>query len=223
MVQKANDQNPDLIVLLGDYVAQNSDRTKWKMPMDKIAEGLKGLQAKHGVYAILGNHDAWYNADLIKTELERDGYAVLDDKVALIKTDKGEFWLAGFEDILPYGKRRDYSNYAKNVLKGIDRPGGKIIALTHNPDAAMFITDNREGQYKVSDDIVLLMAGHTHGGQVRFPGFGAPLVPSSFGYTRGHIVESGLDMFVTTGIGTSIMPVRFGVPPEIAVVTLRSE
>lgn len=223
VVQKANEQNPDLIVLLGDYVAQNSNRTAVKMPPDKVAENLKGLQAKYGVYAVLGNHDVWYDAGLVKTELEGDGYTLLDDKVALIKTGKGEFWLAGFEDILPYKSRQDYSNNAKNALKGINAPDPKIIVLTHNPDAAMFITDNREGTYKVSDDIVLLLAGHTHGGQVRLPFFGAPFVPSSFGYTGGHIVESGLDMFVTTGIGTSIMPVRFGVPPEIAVVTLRSE
>jgi uncharacterized protein len=223
VVQKANEQDPDLIVLLGDYVAQNNNRTAVKMPPDKIAESLKGLEARYGVYAVLGNHDVWYNADAVKTELERDGYPVLDDKVALIRTGKGEFWLAGFEDILPYRSRRDYSDQAKNVLKGIDVPNPKIIVLTHNPDAAMMITDNREGRYKVSDNIVLLMAGHTHGGQVQLPFFGAPMVPSSFGYTGGHIVESGLDMFVTTGIGTSILPLRFGVPPEIAVVTVRGE
>jgi predicted MPP superfamily phosphohydrolase len=237
VVQKANEQNADLIVLLGDYVTQNSfDRTKIKMPMDRIADSLQGLKAKYGVYAVLGNHDAWYdnydnddNDDngVIKREIERAGYPVLDDKVTLIQTGKGAFWLAGFKDILPFGSRRAYSDYAKNVLKGIDTsgdaPGKKIIALTHNPDAAMMITDNREGQYKVSDDIVLLLTGHTHGGQVRFPYFGAPIVPSSFGYTQGHIVESGLDMFVTTGIGTSILPVRFGVPPEIAVLTIHSQ
>jgi predicted MPP superfamily phosphohydrolase len=148
---------------------------------------------------------------------------MLDDKVQLIKTDKGEFWLAGLKDILPFSSRKEYSNYAKSVLNSIDGSDKRIIALTHNPDAAMMITDNPEGKYKISDNIAVLLAGHTHGGQVRFPYYGAPMVPSSFGYTRGYMVESGLDMFITTGIGTSILPVRFGVPPEIAVVTLRSE
>jgi predicted MPP superfamily phosphohydrolase len=228
VVQKANEQNADLIVLLGDYVTQNSfDRTRINMPIERIADSLKGLKAKYGVYAVLGNHDAWYDNGVIKSEIERAGYPVLDDKVALIQTDKGAFWLAGFKDIQPFGSRRAYSDYAKNVIKDADTHGDthgkKIIALTHNPDAAMMITDNREGQYKVSDDIVLLLTGHTHGGQVRLPYFGAPIVPSSFGYTHGHIVESGLDMFVTTGIGTSILPVRFGVPPEIAVLTIHSQ
>jgi predicted MPP superfamily phosphohydrolase len=220
VVDKANAQDPDLIVLLGDYVSQNSfDRSVIKMPIERIAESLRGLKAKYGVYAVLGNHDRWFNNDNIKTALEGAGLTVLDDKVALIKTEAGEFWLAGFVDILPFKSRREYSDRQKRVLQAIDHPA-PIIALTHNPDAAMMITDNREGAYHVSDDIVLLMAGHTHGGQVGIPFYGAPMVPSSFGYTRGHIVESGLDMFVTSGIGTSIMPVRLGVPPEISVVTI---
>src|SRR5262249_15614634 len=115
IVQKANEQDPDLIVLLGDYVTQNSfDRTKIKMPMEKIADGLAGLKAKYGVFAVLGNHDAWYDNGHIRSEIERDGYTVLDDKVAEISTDRGIFWLAGFRDILPFSSRRAYSDYAKN-------------------------------------------------------------------------------------------------------------
>jgi predicted MPP superfamily phosphohydrolase len=72
--------------------------------------------------------------------------------------------------------------------------------------------------------VTLTIASHTHGGQVRFPGLGSPIVPSSFGqrFARGHIIEAGRHMFVNTGIGTSIIPIRLGVPPEISVLTLRA-
>ncbi len=70
-----------------------------------------------------------------------------------------------------------------------------------------------------------MLAGHTHGGQIRLPILGAPIIPSIYGqkYARGHILEKGVDLFVTTGIGTSGLPLRFGVPPEIAVLEIRSD
>lgn len=224
IVQKANEQDADLIVLLGDFVAQNHfDRSQLKMPLKKMVDNLQGLKARYGVFFVLGNHDNEHGSDVVKKEVERTGYRIFDDRTELIKTEKGEFWLAGLRDILKFKSRREYSDYAKSVIKDIKTPDAKIIVLTHNPDSAMMITDNREGQYKMSDNIVLMLAGHTHGGQVQIPFYGSPMVPSSFGYTRGHIVESGLDMFITSGVGTSILPVRFSVPPEIAVVTIVSE
>jgi len=80
------------------------------------------------------------------------------------------------------------------------------------------------GDLLISRDLKLILAGHTHGGQVRLPIIGSPIVPSSYGqkYVAGHINDAGFDMFVTTGIGTSILPFRFMVPPEIAVVTIRA-
>jgi predicted MPP superfamily phosphohydrolase len=80
------------------------------------------------------------------------------------------------------------------------------------------------GKLSISPDLKLILAAHTHGGQVWFPIIGAPIVPSTFGqkYSYGHIVENDVDLFVTSGIGTSILPIRFMVPPEIVVLTLRS-
>ena len=87
-----------------------------------------------------------------------------------------------------------------------------VIALTHNPDIFPWMPAR----------VSLTLAGHTHGGQVNFPFFGRPIVPSGFGqrYAAGHIEEDGRHLFVTTGIGTSGLPVRFRVPPEIAVITI---
>ena len=92
--------------------------------------------------------------------------------------------------------------------------GVPLIALTHNPDIFP----------QVPARVNLLLAGHTHGGQVRFPLSGSVVESSRYGerYEAGHVVENGHDLFVTTGIGTSIVPVRFGVPPEIVLLVIRS-
>ena len=78
------------------------------------------------------------------------------------------------------------------------------------------------GDLSISKDLKVMFAGHTHGGPVSLPIIGSPIVPSSYGqkYAAGHVRDGGIDLFVTTGIGTSILPFRFGVPPEIAVVTI---
>ena len=93
------------------------------------------------------------------------------------------------------------------------RKGVSVVALVHEPD----IFANHY------DRPAITLAGHTHGGQVALPLLGRPVVPSDFGqrFAAGHVVEDGNHLFVTTGVGTSIYPVRFGVPPEIALLTLR--
>jgi predicted MPP superfamily phosphohydrolase len=221
VVQKANEQNPDLVVLLGDYVAQRwEDRDELKMPMEIVAENLKGLQAKYGVYAILGNHDYWYSNGVVKRELERVGYRVLVDEVAPIQKDGKSFRLLGLKDIIETKSWQQYSGEAKNAIAASNAKG-KIVALTHNPDAIIMLS----GQLMFDPDFAVLLCGHTHGGQVNFPIIGAPIVPSSFGqrYAQGEVTENGVKMFITTGVGTSILPVRFNVPPEITVLTIRSE
>jgi predicted MPP superfamily phosphohydrolase len=90
--------------------------------------------------------------------------------------------------------------------------GAPVILLTHNPD--VFVN--------VPARVLLTLAGHTHGGQVNLPLLGRLVVPSQFGerFAIGHVHEDGRDLFVTPGIGTSILPVRFGAPPEISVLTV---
>ncbi|MCI0615752.1 metallophosphoesterase, partial [bacterium] len=91
--------------------------------------------------------------------------------------------------------------------------GNPVIAITHNPDIFP----------KIPERVNVTLAGHTHGGQVRFPIIGAPIVPSWYGqrFAAGHIVEGVRHLYVATGTGTSIFPVRFRVPPAIAIVTIR--
>ncbi|MBV9241283.1 MAG: metallophosphoesterase [Acidobacteria bacterium] len=225
VVARSNEQQPDVVVLLGDYVTQGYSlgtvpgRRKLKMPIGTIADCLSGLRAKYGVYAVLGNHDGWYGDGKIAAELRRAGITVLQNEVAGLDINGKRLNLVGFKDHLKLAPRwMQISQDAKEFLKDTQ---GQIIVLEHSPDILPTIT----GDLSISPDLKLILAAHTHGGQIRFPIIGAPFVPSSYGqkYLAGHIRENGVDMFVTTGIGTSVLPFRFLVPPEIAVLTLRSQ
>jgi hypothetical protein len=117
-------------------------------------------------------------------------------------------WLAGLADLWTRPQ------HIKGTIDKIP-PDRTIIALTHNPDIFP----------RLPERVPLLLAGHTHGGQVQLPFIGSIIEPSEYGqrYVEGHVFENNHHLFVTTGIGTSIMPVRFGVPPEIVLVTVTSQ
>ena len=131
---------------------------------------------------------------------------MLEDTAIRVATRAGPVWIAGVSDL--WSGKHDVGR----ALRGT--PGGEapIIVITHNPDIFP----------EVPRRVLLTLAGHTHGGQVRLPLVGSLIVPSSYGqrYARGHVKEEGHDLFVTTGVGTSGIPVRFGVPPTISLLTI---
>ncbi|REJ78589.1 MAG: metallophosphoesterase [Acidobacteria bacterium] len=222
VVQKANEENPDLIVILGDFISETrADRTKLKMPIDKIAELLRPLKARYGVYAVLGNHDIWNDPGVIAKTLESNGIEVLEHEVATIDIGGADLRLLGLKDHVLVDEWAVYSRGAKRAVD-TSKGTGDIIALSHSPDMIRLVTGNK---HKVSDQLKVFLAGHTHGGQIWLPIIGSPVIPSSYGqqYARGHITERGVEMFVTSGVGTSILPFRFLVPPEIAVLTIRNK
>src|SRR5882672_10794609 len=198
IVATTNALNPDLIVLLGDYMSPNSWHSHRVEP-EVTAAALKNLKAPLGVYTILGNHDWWYDGDKVRRAFEQNGIPVIDDEVVEIKRQDQSFWLAGLADCWTRPQRID-----QTISKA--PAGSAVMAITHNPDVFP----------NLPQSVPLLLAAHTHGGQVNFPLIGTPVVPSRFGpkYTAGHIYENGHHLYVTTGIGTSILPVRFRVPPE---------
>jgi len=206
IVERTNQLNPDLIVLLGDYMSPNSWHSHRVEP-EVTAAALKDLHAPLGVYSVLGNHDWWYNGGKVRRAFEQNGIPVLEDELAEIKWRNTSFWLVGLADL--WTRPQHINETIAKVPQG-----STVIALTHNPD--MFP--------RVPQTVPLLLAAHTHGGQVNIPLIGTPIVPSDFGtkYTAGHVFENGHHMFVTTGIGTSILPIRFRVPPEIVLLTIKS-
>jgi uncharacterized protein len=204
IVDRTNALNPDLIILLGDYMSPNSWHSHRVEP-EVTAAALKNLKAPLGVYSVLGNHDWWYSGAKVRSALEQNGIHVLDDEVAEVKWRDKSFWLVGLADLWTRPQ-----HIAETVAKV--PPGSTVIALTHNPDIFPRLPQN----------VPLLLAGHTHGGQVNIPLIGTPIVPSDYGqkYTAGQVFENGRHLFVTTGIGTSILPVRFRVTPEIVILTI---
>ena len=224
VVELTNAQNPDVVVLLGDYVSQGSTRMPQaerplRMPVREVADNLAGLQATYGVFAVLGNHDGFYGDHEIANELTRVGYRVLQNEIAFIHRDGVPLRLFGLKDHMKLDSWITFDATVRSAVAKYPKEGN-IVVLEHSPDILYILNYWKN----LHPDLKLMLAGHTHGGQVWLPILGAPLVPSSVGqrYTRGHIKEEGIDMFVTSGVGTSVLPFRFLVPPEVAVITVRS-
>ncbi len=221
IVEKTNEQNADVIVMLGDYVSEaGGPHSPLRMSMETIANNLKGLRATYGVYAVLGNHDWIYGDKEIAIELRRVGYQVLENEVAFVEKDGQKLRILGLKDHMSITNWDVFSGEIKSTLESKEQTGD-IIVLEHSPDILYLIQTGMPDQ----NDLKLVLNGHTHGGQVWFPILGSPIVPSNYGqrYAYGHKKENNVDLFITTGIGTSILPFRFLVPPEIAVLRIYSE
>lgn len=207
VVARTNATRPDLICILGDVVTLGVAGGSF-VPPEPIAAELSRLRAPAGVVAVMGNHDRAFNGPRVRRALESAGIRVLEDTAVRVATPAGPLWIAGVSDLWqgPHDLPR--------ALRAVTDSETPVLLITHNPD---LFPD-------VPDRVMLTLAGHTHGGQVRLPLIGAPIVPSSYGqrFVAGHIVEHGRHLFVSTGIGTSDLPVRFGVPPTIFVVTLHA-
>lgn len=205
VVTRTNNERPDLVVILGDLVIQGVVGGHFVEP-EPIAEVLRGLQAPLGVIAVLGNHDWWYDGPRIEKALAGAGITVLENKAHLVQHKGKPFWVVGIADM--WTRKPDIEGSLGQV--GTDDP---VILITHNPDIFP----------EVPPRVSLTLAGHTHGGQVNLPVVGRLVVPSKYGqrYAMGHVVEGGRHLFVGGGIGTSILPVRFRVPPEVVTVVLQ--
>jgi hypothetical protein len=202
IVQKTNAENPALVVLLGDFVTGGPNGARWGgfVEPEATAQELKKLHAPLGVFAVLGNHDWWYDGDRVGRALRDAGIPVLENTAVHIGN---AFWLGGIADF--WTREPEIAATLQQVDN--DDP---VVLITHNPDIFPHVPAR----------VSLTLAGHTHGGQVRLPGLGPVITTSKLGYNAGEFVEHGRHLFVTTGIGTSILPVRFGVPPEIVILTL---
>jgi predicted MPP superfamily phosphohydrolase len=224
IVDETNALEPDLTLLLGDFVAS---RRRWSSdpPMAEWAAELGRLRATNGVHAILGNHDWWHDAPTQKARagptqvglaLQAAGITVLENRAVRLDTAAGPLWLAGLGDQIAFlprirGLPHGIDDLPRTLAQIAD-DGAPAIMLAHEPDAFA----------RMPPRISLTLSGHTHGGQVRLFGW-APVVPSRYGgrYAYGHVREAdGRDLIVSAGIGTSIAPVRFGMPPEIVLVEL---
>jgi len=205
IVALTNDARPDLILLAGDYVIQGVVGGE-HMAIETVAGKLRSLKAPLGVFAVLGNHDRWEDAAHIEKALTAVGIPVLENRSLEIARDEDSLRLVGLSDSFT-----TIPNLT-NAFAGVPE-AERALCFTHSPD--IFLT--------LPATCALTVAAHTHGGQVWLPWLGRPIVPSRFGqrYAAGLVHENGKALFVSTGIGTSIIPIRFGVVPEISLLNVR--
>ncbi|MGE3874192.1 MAG: metallophosphoesterase [Parvibaculaceae bacterium] len=221
IVATVNALTPDLILLLGDYATNRRWVTR-KVPITETAPILAGLKAPLGVHAILGNHDWWDDKAaqkrragpcLYRTALETAGLPVYEnDGVRLVHKDK-PFWLMGLADQIAFIEGR-------NRFAGLDDLDATLAKVTDDAPVILMIHEP-DAFTRVPSRVALTLAGHTHGGQVRLFGY-SPIVPSAYGnrFAYGHVVEDDRHLIVSGGLGCSILPVRFGVPPEVNLIEL---
>jgi predicted MPP superfamily phosphohydrolase len=200
VVELAHSAKPDMVVLTGDYT------TAYRRYIEPCAEALGALSAPEGVWAVLGNHDHYTDPQLTARALERAHINVLNNANTLIRRGSDALQLIGIDDWDWAGT--DWPR----AFHGVDkrRPG---ILLSHQP---------RVLDLPQTESVSLILSGHTHGGQISLPFIGPPARFSKhLKYLRGLYERNGTQLYVTPGTGVIGLPVRFGVPPEIAVLRLR--
>lgn len=197
IVAQANALHPDLVVLTGDYHGGkfiDGDSGN----LDDAVRPLKALRSRFGTFAVRGNHDDPFWTPRV---LPRYRMTYLQNSHA----DAGPVTIAGIDDA------ETGTPDIAAALRGIP-PEKPIVMLMHEPDSWP----------QVPASVALTLAGHTHGGQVRLPLIGTPMTHSDFGLVRGLFSDGGRRLIVSSGLGTSGLPIRHGVPPEIVVVTLHA-
>jgi predicted MPP superfamily phosphohydrolase len=213
-IELINRMQPDAVLLTGDFVSfeitprRLSERAAWQ-----CAEMLSELECVQR-YAILGNHDHWLSGTEVTRALSASGIPVLVNSYVAFERGGSRIWLAGLDD--PVCGQPDPETAIPASIRGVE--GQPLIVMCHAPDYADELRMHPAGR-----SIGLMLSGHTHGGQVRFPFVGAiDLPPGGRKYVQGLFHLGSMQLYVNRGIGTVGVPFRFQCPPEITAFTLRA-
>ena len=204
LVERINAARPDLILLGGDFAVAFVVGDK-QIPPAGIAARLGRLSAPLGVFAVLGNHDWWTDGETVREALGANGIRVLENQAVVLREGLDRFSLIGVGD--------DMTGHARPLAAFAAAPADlPALVLMHDP----------ANHPDLVRPAVLVLAGHTHAGQVRLPFVGALVVPGRFSRMRayGLMRDTGSPLYVTSGVGTSVLPVRLFAPPEFVVITL---
>lgn len=198
-IKVANRLNPDMFVLTGDYVSHETEY------IEPVAEALGRLDAEYGVHACLGNHDHWTDAEMVTDSFRRAGINVLINEGIRLTARDASFWLCGVDDYM-VGKTD-----LRAALHG-SFPDEMKLLLAHNPvilrQAARF-------------DVDLIFSGHTHGGQVKLRDEDKRILPQRK-LKNGLHQRRDTQIYITRGIGTVVLPIRYQCPPEISLIELHA-
>jgi predicted MPP superfamily phosphohydrolase len=204
VVKEINAAHPDIILLPGDFVIHGVLGGQPVAP-ETIAGELARLKAPLGVFAVLGNHDWWLDGERVRKALETAGIRVIDNRALPLPGADDKLWLAGIGD--------DMTGHADPARAFAGVPAdAKLLVIMHDPANAPALPPQT----------LVAFAGHTHGGQVRLPFVGALITPGRAPRQQawGWIPDTPAATWVTAGIGTSILPIRFNCPPETVVLRL---
>ena len=198
-VKIANRLRPDVFLLTGDYVSHEREF------IPPVAAELGKLKAKYGIYACLGNHDHWTDADLVTHLFRGEGINVLVNEGIRFEARGSSFWLAGVDDYM-VGKTD-----VPAALRG-SFPDEMKLLLAHNP--IIFREAARSG-------VDLTLSGHTHGGQIKIRDEEKRILPRRK-LKAGLHARKNSQIYITRGIGTVVVPMRYQCPPEISLLELRT-
>lgn len=211
-VRLANEVSPDLIVLLGDYALSHSmlrtpSRWLYEWALPRMTVPLRALRAPDGVLAILGNHDYDYDAGKVTAWLRSTGARVLVNECVVIERGDARLGIGGVDD-WTHGEIDPHGGCA-SLASDIPR-----VVLSHNPDGALELAPSAR--------VDLVLAGHTHGGQIVLPLIGAPARHCAVCDARsasGWVPRAPVPLYVTTGVGV-LLPLRISCPAEVLIVRL---
>lgn len=210
-VEIVSQLNPDLVVLTGDFVTGNyfadlsydPDAAKVAEPCAKL---LSGIRSHFGSLAVLGNHDVDTDPGFVTDALESHGIPVLRNRSKVLEQRGQQVWVCGLDSI-------DANPQIEDALQPVPK-NATVVLLMHEPDFA---------DVAMKYPVDLQLSGHSHGGQIWLPGFGAPWLPGGARkYPRGRYTVGRLPLYTNIGLGTIRMAVRFNCIPEVTLVTLRT-
>jgi predicted MPP superfamily phosphohydrolase len=208
IVKKVNFLAPDLVLLTGDFITHGSlTFIAGGHALHRCAEILTTLTAPLR-YAILGNHDVSFSAAMVTQALTTHGTPVLVNQYLPVERGSDRLWLCGVDD--PGTSNPDLE------LAIPAKPDGPVLLMAHEPDFADHVVAHPRAPL-----VDLMLAGHSHGGQIRLPFLG-PLILPPMGekYPEGLYRFKQMQLYVNRGIGTVGLPFRLNCPPEITVITL---
>lgn len=225
IVDQTNALQPDIALLLGDYV-QGTNLVRDHVPASEWGPELGRLVAPLGVHAVLGNHDWWEDGVAQRTgggtpiagqALQDAGVSLYQNRAARLEKDGKGFWLAGTDSMLALSPSKSSGRRRFGSLADIRR----TLSQVDGDEAVIMMSHEPEIFARMPQRVSLTLSGHLHGGQVNILGW-MPGIGSNHSrrYAYGHIVEDSRHLIVSGGLGMSVLPVRFGAPPEIVMLEL---